>query len=109
VVAIRPQDNTELTGLYRSSGNYCTQCEAEGFRRITSSSTGPDVMARYRVTVTADKANALSGAAVEREPGRGRDELADGRHARPGTTRSRSPAYLFALVAGDLRCHAGSS
>jgi aminopeptidase N len=45
VVAIRPQDNTELTGLYRSSGNYCTQCEAEGFRRITFFLDRPDVMA----------------------------------------------------------------
>src|SRR5690606_28641079 len=54
VVEIRPQDNTELSGLYRSSGNFCTQCEAEGFRRITYFLDRPDVMARYSVTVAAD-------------------------------------------------------
>jgi len=53
---INPQANTVLEGLYLSSGNFCTQCEAEGFRRITWFPDRPDVMARYRVKIIADKA-----------------------------------------------------
>src|SRR6266498_2038542 len=53
---IRPQDNTSLEGLYKSSGNFCTQCEAEGFRKITYFMDRPDVMARYTTTIVADKA-----------------------------------------------------
>src|SRR5579862_6124042 len=52
---IRPQDNTELEGLYKAAGMFCTQCEAEGFRKITYFLDRPDVMARYTVTITADK------------------------------------------------------
>ncbi len=105
VVAIRPQDNTELTGLYRSSGNYCTQCEAEGFRRITFFLDRPDVMSRYRVTVVADRSRypvlLSNGNRVEA------GELADGRHYATWDDPFMKPAYLFALVAGDLRCHRG--
>ena len=105
VVAIRPQDNTELTGLYRSSGNYCTQCEAEGFRRITFFLDRPDVMATYRVTVAADQTRypvlLSNGNRVET------GELADGRHFATWDDPFPKPCYLFALVAGDLRCHAG--
>jgi aminopeptidase N len=105
VVAIRPQDNTELTGLYRSSGNYCTQCEAEGFRRITFFLDRPDVMSRYRVTVVADRSRypvlLSNGNRVEA------GELADGRHFATWDDPFMKPAYLFALVAGDLRCHRG--
>ena len=53
--ALRPQDNTALEGLYKSSGNFCTQCEAEGFRRITYFLDRPDVMARYSTTIVADR------------------------------------------------------
>ncbi|HDP88707.1 MAG TPA: aminopeptidase N, partial [Thioalkalivibrio sp.] len=52
--ALRPQDNTRLEGLYRSGGLYCTQCEAEGFRRITYFPDRPDVMSRYTTTLVAD-------------------------------------------------------
>ncbi len=55
---IKPQENTALEGLYSSSGNFCTQCEAEGFRRITYYPDRPDVMARFSVTIIADQANA---------------------------------------------------
>ena len=55
-VALRPQDNTQLMGLYRSNDIWCTQCEAEGFRRITWFPDRPDVMARYTVTIRADAA-----------------------------------------------------
>ena len=57
-VCIRPQANTALSGLYTSGGNFCTQCEAEGFRRITYFLDRPDVSSRYRVTITADKSRA---------------------------------------------------
>ena len=55
---VDPQANTQLSGLYRSSGNYCTQCEAEGFRRITYFPDRPDVMAVYTTRIEADKAEA---------------------------------------------------
>ena len=55
VTEIRPQDNTLLEGLYKSSGNFCTQCEAEGFRGITYFLDRPDVMATYRTRIEADK------------------------------------------------------
>lgn len=53
---IKPQENTSLEGLYKSSGNFCTQCEAQGFRKITYYLDRPDVMARFTTTVVADKA-----------------------------------------------------
>ncbi len=56
VTRIRPQDNAALEGLYQSSGNFCTQCEAEGFRRITYFLDRPDVMAVFTTTLVADKA-----------------------------------------------------
>ncbi|MFN2350299.1 MAG: aminopeptidase N, partial [Thioalkalivibrio sp.] len=56
VCRVDPVDNTTLDGLYQSSGNFCTQCEAEGFRRITYFPDRPDVLSRYRVTLVADKA-----------------------------------------------------
>ena len=89
-VRIAPEKNTELSGLYTSGGNFCTQCEAEGFRRITFFPDRPDVMARFTVTI-ARRQGALPGAALERQPGRhrrgrGRPALGDA-----GTTRSPSP------------------
>ena len=73
-----PQANTQLSGLYRSSGNYCTQCEAEGFRRITYYPDRPDVMAVFTTRIEADKAEApvLLANGNLRESG----DLPDGRH-----------------------------
>ncbi len=99
-VAISPAKNTQLSGLYRSSGNYCTQCEAEGFRRITYFQDRPDVMATYEVRVEADKAACPILLSNGNEVGRG--ELPGGRHWASFSDPFRKPSYLFALVAGDL-------
>lgn len=99
-VGIRPQENTKLEGLYKSSGNYCTQCEAEGFRRITYNFDRPDVMSVYTVRISADKSCypvlLSNGNLVER------GETPDGRHWVEWHDPHPKPAYLFALVAGDL-------
>ena len=97
---ISPKDNTELSGLYVSNGSFFTQCEAEGFRRITWFPDRPDVMARFTVTITADKVRVpvmLSNG----NPGPVED-LGDGRHRVRWTDPHPKPCYLFALVAGDL-------
>jgi aminopeptidase N len=97
---IVPKDNTELSGLYVSNDSFFTQCEAEGFRRITWFPDRPDVMARYTVTITADKARVpvmLSNG----NPGEISD-VGDGRHRVTWTDPHPKPCYLFALVAGDL-------
>jgi aminopeptidase N len=99
---INPQANTALSGLYLSSGNFCTQCEAEGFRRITYMMDRPDVMARYTTTIVADKARypvLLSNGNLS-EAG----ELASDstRHWAKWIDPFPKPTYLFALVAGDL-------
>ena len=86
---IRPEKNTALMGLYMSNGNFFTQCEAEGFRRITYFPDRPDVMARYTVMLRADKRR-VPGAAVQRQPGgRGRPRRRPPL-TRSGKTRSRS-------------------
>jgi aminopeptidase N len=100
VVTIRPAANTTLMGLYVSNGIFCTQCEAEGFRRITWFLDRPDVMARFRVRITADRA-AYPVLLSNGNP-IGRAELPDGRHCAEWEDPHRKPAYLFALVAGDL-------
>ncbi|SFJ59167.1 aminopeptidase N [Jannaschia pohangensis] len=87
-VEIAPQDNTALSGLYMSNGMYCTQCEAEGFRRITWMLDRPDVMATYDVEIEADLPVLLSNG----------DEKGAGRWHDPWP----KPTYLFALVAGNL-------
>ena len=77
-VLLRPQDNTALSGLYRSGGNFCTQCEAEGFRRITYYIDRPDILARFRVLITAPRERypvLLSNGNLEAQR-----DLADGRH-----------------------------
>src|SRR5229473_3913113 len=97
---INPERNTALSGLYISGGNFCTQCEPEGFRRITYFLDRPDVMARYTVTIRADKARfpvLLSNG----NPAGGGD-LPDGRHWAKWIDPHPKPSYLFALVAGDL-------
>ena len=97
---INPEANTQLMGLYRTSGVYCTQCEAEGFRRITYFPDRPDVLAPYTVNIIADKAanplllsngNFLGGAGY-----------GEGKHFTAWFDPHPKPSYLFALVAGDL-------
>ncbi|MHC2298550.1 aminopeptidase N [Rhizobium mongolense] len=97
---INPQANTQLMGLYRTGGIYCTQCEAEGFRRITYFPDRPDVLAPYTVNIIADKAanplllsngNFLGGAGY-----------GEGKHFAAWFDPHPKPSYLFALVAGDL-------
>ncbi|MFO1372253.1 MAG: aminopeptidase N [Candidatus Competibacteraceae bacterium] len=98
---IRPQDNASLEGLYKSSGNFCTQCEAEGFRKITYFLDRPDVMAVFTTTVIADKSRypvLLSNGNLIAS-----DELSDGRHSATWRDPFPKPCYLFALVAGHLR------
>ena len=99
---IKPQENTALEGLYKSSGNFCTQCEAEGFRRITYFIDRPDVMARYSTTITANQEKypvlLSNGNLLEK------GLLPDGRHWVKWQDPHKKPCYLFALVAGDLVC-----
>jgi len=99
-VEIDPAANTYLEGLYMSAGRFCTQCEAEGFRKITWFPDRPDVLARYTVRVEADKAaypHLLSnGNLVEA------GELSGGRHFAVWNDPFPKPCYLFALVAGEL-------
>jgi len=97
---ISPQKNTALSGLYVSNGAFFTQCEAEGFRRITYFPDRPDVMARFTTTITADAASCpvmLSNG----NPGPVA-EAGSGRHRITWTDPHPKPCYLFALVAGDL-------
>ncbi len=97
---ISPQSNTALSGLYLSGGNFCTQCEAEGFRRITYFIDRPDVMARYTTTIIADKSRCpvllANGNPVEH------GETDARRHWAKWVDPHPKPSYLFALVAGDL-------
>jgi len=95
-----PEKNTQLMGLYVSQGTFFTQCEAEGFRRITYFLDRPDVMASYTVTLRADKARypvLLSNGNLVEE-----GALPDGRHFAKWVDPHRKPSYLFALVAGNL-------
>ncbi|MBC8130367.1 MAG: aminopeptidase N [Rhizobiaceae bacterium] len=97
---IDPEANTKLMGLYRSNGVWCTQCEAEGFRRITYFLDRPDVLSTYRVRMEGDLADApvlLSNG----NPGL-RGLLDDGRHFAVWDDPFPKPSYLFAIVAGDL-------
>lgn len=100
VTRLEPHKNTELEGLYRSATMFCTQCEAEGFRRITCYPDRPDVMARFSVTIEADRATCpvlLSNGNLVAQ-----GNLPDGRHFARWDDPFPKPAYLFALVAGDL-------
>ncbi len=96
-----PAKNTSLDGLYRSSGNYCTQCEAEGFRRITYYLDRPDVMALFSTTIEADKTLPvlLSNGNLTAH-----GELAGDRHFVRWQDPHPKPCYLFAMVAGELTC-----
>ena len=94
-VEIAPAQNTSLEGLYMSNGMYCTQCEAEGFRKITYYPDRPDVMAVFDVRVESDLPVMLSNG----NPGQMGEGFAEWHDPWP------KPAYLFALVAGDLVAH----
>ena len=96
----QPAKNTQLSGLYVSNDSFFTQCEAEGFRRITYYPDRPDVMASFTVTIKADKlaypvllsnGNLVESGALE-----------DGRHFAKWVDPHKKPCYLFALVAGRL-------
>ncbi len=101
-VRIHPETNTALEGLYKSSGMFCTQCEAEGFRKITYYLDRPDVMSKFTTTLSADK-HAYPVLLSNGNPiASGPDE--DGRHWATWEDPFMKPAYLFALVAGDLWC-----
>ncbi|MBT8127252.1 MAG: aminopeptidase N [Gammaproteobacteria bacterium] len=97
---IKPQENTALEGLYKSGGNFCTQCEAEGFRRITYYLDRPDVMATFTTTVIADKQRYPVLLSNGNPVGQGEHD--DGRHWVRWQDPFKKPCYLFALVAGDL-------
>ena len=97
---IAPEKNTELSGLYTSGGGFFTQCEAEGFRRITYFFDRPDIMATYTVTLRADQKRypvLLSNGNLVDE-----GVLNDGRHYARWHDPHPKPCYLFALVAADL-------
>ena len=97
---ICPRTNTSLEGLYMSGGNFCTQCEAQGFRRITYFLDRPDVMSRYTVRIQAEKARypvlLSNGNPVEQ------GECGDHQHYAVWEDPHPKPCYLFALVAADL-------
>lgn len=99
-VAITPEKNTQLSGLYKSGSMYCTQCEAEGFRRITYFLDRPDVMATYRVRIEAPKEDypilLSNGNKVEE------GDAGSGRHFATWEDPFPKPSYLFAAVVADL-------
>ena len=100
VTEIYPQKNTALSGLYRSQGMFCTQCEAQGFRRITFYLDRPDVMAPFTTTIVADKTHypVLLSNGNKLDAG----NLPDNRHWVKWVDPFKKPSYLFALVAGNL-------
>lgn len=99
-VRIYPEKNTALEGLYCSNGMYCTQCEAEGFRKITYYLDRPDVMARFTTTVRADSQAYPVLLANGNQVDAG--ELEQGRHFATWDDPFPKPSYLFALVVGNL-------
>ncbi|MEZ9059834.1 aminopeptidase N [Vibrio pelagius] len=100
VTEVNPEGNSALEGLYKSGGAFCTQCEAEGFRRITYYMDRPDVLAKFTTTVIADKAEnpflLSNGNRIDE------GESENGRHWVKWEDPHPKPAYLFALVAGDF-------
>ncbi|MEE9350938.1 MAG: aminopeptidase N, partial [Thiotrichaceae bacterium] len=99
-VRIHPENNTSLNGLYQSSGNFCSQCEAQGFRRITYYLDRPDVMTTFTTKIIADKEKypvlLSNGNLIEQ------GALDEGKHFAVWNDPHKKPSYLFALVAGDL-------
>jgi len=102
VVTIQPQANKSLEGLYRSGPMFCTQCEAEGFRKITYFPDRPDVMSIFTCTISADRQRFPLLLANGNQVDAGM--LPGGRHWATWSDPFKKPAYLFALVAGDLFC-----
>jgi len=100
VTRIHPVRNTALEGLYQSSGNFCTQCEAQGFRKITYYPDRPDVLSRFTTTIVADRAKYPVLLSNGNPVAHGEEE--GGRHWVTWEDPFQKPAYLFALVAGDL-------
>lgn len=102
VTRIQPEKNTSLMGIFISNGNFFSQCEAQGFRKITYFPDRPDVMAQYTVMLRADKAQypvlLSNGNLIEQ------GDLGDGRHYAKWLDPFKKPSYLFALVAGKLVC-----
>jgi aminopeptidase N len=99
ITRIKPEANTSLEGLYRSRTMYCTQCEAEGFRKITYYLDRPDVMSEFTTTIVADKKYPVllsNGNLIDQ------GEADGNRHYATWHDPFKKPAYLFALVAGDL-------
>ncbi|MFP3515384.1 aminopeptidase N [Pseudomonas sp. SIMBA_077] len=101
-VKIHPESNTALEGLYKSGSMFCTQCEAEGFRKITYYLDRPDVMSTFTTTVVAEQHRYPILLSNGNPLASGPDE--DGRHWATWEDPFKKPAYLFALVAGDLWC-----
>ena len=101
ITKIYPQDNKSLEGLYQSSGNFCTQCEAQGFRKITYFLDRPDVMGKFVTIIRADKDKypvlLSNGNLIDS------GEIENGKHYAVWQDPFKKPAYLFALVAGDLK------
>ncbi|BCR25123.1 aminopeptidase N [Aquipseudomonas alcaligenes] len=101
-VRIHPESNTALEGLYKSSGMFCTQCEAEGFRKITYYLDRPDVMSKFTTTLSAEQHRYPVLLSNGNPVASGSEE--GGRHWATWEDPFKKPAYLFALVAGDLWC-----
>jgi len=101
-VIIKPQKNTQLEGIYKSNGIFCSQCEAEGFRRITWYLDRPDILARYRTKITGNKKKypvlLSNGNCTDTKT------FKNGTHSALWEDPYPKPSYLFALVAGDLGC-----
>ena len=97
-----PEKNIALEGLYKSGGNYCTQCESEGFRKITYYPDRSDVMTKFTTRIEADKKSCpvllSNGNCIEK------GDIGDGRHFAVWEDPFVKPSYLFALVAGNLGC-----
>ncbi|MBT4761000.1 MAG: aminopeptidase N [Bdellovibrionaceae bacterium] len=102
ITELKPQDNKSFEGLYKSNGMYCTQCEAESFRKITYFIDRPDNMTFFKTTITADKTKypvlLSNGNLMDAQ------DLEGGRHRVTWEDPFKKPSYLFALVAGDLDC-----
>ena len=101
-VRIHPEANTALEGLYKSGKMFCTQCEAEGFRKITYYLDRPDVMSKFTTTLSAEKQRYPVLLSNGNPIASGEEE--GGRHWATWQDPFMKPAYLFALVAGDLWC-----
>ncbi|MDH3452898.1 MAG: M1 family aminopeptidase, partial [Gammaproteobacteria bacterium] len=102
VTSHSPAANTRLEGLYVSSGNFCTQCEPQGFRHITYYLDRPDVLARFTTTIVAERKSCPVLLSNGNPVDQGSDDA--GRHWVTWEDPYPKPSYLFALVAGDLAC-----